>query len=96
MTQTPLVRAIAVAGSGVALAKAVGVTPMAVSHWKSRGVPAHQVLAIELATGVSRYELRPDIYPEQSSSMSTNVPPKQLLGQSIEDAVDLYSTGGAQ
>lgn len=52
-------------GSQAALAKAMGVTPMAVSQWKSRGVPAERVLALEAATGgrVLRHEIRPDIYP---------------------------------
>ncbi|MCP6536409.1 helix-turn-helix domain-containing protein, partial [Klebsiella pneumoniae] len=51
------------AGSGKALAQLLGVTPMAVSHWKVRGVPACQALPIERATGVPRHELRPDLYP---------------------------------
>jgi len=73
MNQTPLDRAIVEAGSGVALASVIGVTPMAVSHWRVRGVPAHQVLAIESATGVSRYDLRPDIYPRQSLTLNVNL-----------------------
>ena len=47
------------------LAAKVGVSPMALSNWKRRGVPPERVLDIERATGgqVSRHELRPDIYP---------------------------------
>lgn len=63
MNATPLERAILVAGSGKALAQLLGVTPMAVSYWKVRGVPARHALPIEKATGVSRHELRPDLYP---------------------------------
>ncbi|MBA1200487.1 helix-turn-helix domain-containing protein [Pseudomonas capeferrum] len=63
MNPTPLERAILAASSGKALAQILGVTPMAVSYWKVRGVPARHVLPIEKATGVSRHELRPDLYP---------------------------------
>ncbi|MBD1555216.1 transcriptional regulator [Pseudomonas typographi] len=68
MNPTPLERAILAAGSGKALAQLLGVTPMAVSYWKVRGVPARQALPIEKATGVSRHELRPDLYPTESLS----------------------------
>lgn len=88
MNQTPLDRAIVEAGSGVALASVIGVTPMAVSHWRVRGVPAHQVLAIESATGVSRYDLRPDIYPRQSLTLNVNLRAIALERQSDESAVN--------
>ena len=60
-------RAIAQFGTQTNLAKHIGVTTMAVSLWRKRGVPAQRVLAIEAATGhqVSRHELRPDLYPKE-------------------------------
>ena len=63
MKPTALDRAIRAATSGVALARLLDVSPMTISQWKVRGVPAKRVLSIEQATGVSRHELRPDIYP---------------------------------
>jgi len=63
MKPTPLERAILAVGTGKALAELLGVTPMAVSYWKVRGVPARQAIPIEQVTGVSRHELRPDLYP---------------------------------
>ncbi|MEX6663189.1 transcriptional regulator [Pseudomonas sp. W2-17] len=62
MKPTALERAILAAGSAKALARTLGVTPMTVSHWKVRGVPAERAVMIERATGVSRQDLRPDLY----------------------------------
>lgn len=68
MKPTPLDQAILAAGSAKALAELRGVTPMAVSYWKVRGIPAHHVLGIEAATGVSRHDLRPDLYPQPENA----------------------------
>lgn len=57
-------KASKILGSQAALAKALGVEPMAVSHWRTRGVPVGRCKAIEEATGgqVTRSELRPDVF----------------------------------
>jgi DNA-binding transcriptional regulator YdaS (Cro superfamily) len=59
---TAIERAIKKAGGQQVLADACGVKYQAVQKWLKR-VPAERVLAIESATGISRHELRPDIYP---------------------------------
>lgn len=53
------------AGSQSALARSLGVTQPAVWHWlnQSGRLPAEYVLKAERLYGVSRHELRPDIYP---------------------------------
>lgn len=56
-------RAVKKAGGQQALADICGVKYQAVQKWINNGVPAERVLMIETATGVSRHELRPDIYP---------------------------------
>lgn len=49
------------AGGPAALAKALGgVSSQAVSQWKK--VPAERVLDVERITGISRHELRPDVF----------------------------------
>ena len=59
----PLERAIETSGGASKLATALGVTKAAVSHWKRTGrVPARHCLHIEELSGVSRYDLRPDIF----------------------------------
>ena len=67
MTNQALRRAIALAGSQTALAAKIGKTQGHVSKWLERNVlPADMVIAIEQATGVSRHDLRPDIYPDEN------------------------------
>lgn len=52
--------AIKAAGGTIKLAAHLGITRQAVEQWTC--VPAERVLAVERFTGVSRYQLRPDIY----------------------------------
>jgi len=61
-----LKQAVNVSGSSKLLGQAIGVTPERVRMWLHRdNLPAEYVIAIERATGVSRHELRPDIYPKE-------------------------------
>lgn len=60
-TDIGLRRAIEAAGTSQKLAGDLGIKPQALSQWKR--VPPLRVLAVEEITGVSRHELRPDIYP---------------------------------
>ncbi len=50
-----------------ALADICGVSQTAVWKWlqSSKRLPAEYVLRVEAATGVSRHDLRPDIYPRE-------------------------------
>jgi DNA-binding transcriptional regulator YdaS (Cro superfamily) len=57
-----IAEAISKAGGPTKLGRALGITRQAVEQWKGRVVPPEHVLAIEKLTGVTRYELRPDIY----------------------------------
>ncbi len=56
------------AGGGLGpVAEKVGVRYQAVQQWLKRGkCPAERVIAVEAATGISRHELRPDIYPVEN------------------------------
>lgn len=67
MNENAAVRAAKVAGGQSALARILGCTPQAVQSMCASGnVPAARVLPIEKATGISRHELRPDLYPIES------------------------------
>ena len=59
MTTSATKRAISIVGSKV-LAREFGITRQAVEQWDQ--IPAKRVLRVEELSGVSRYELRPDIY----------------------------------
>lgn len=63
-----LEQAILESGGVAALARAIKVTPQAISQWDR--VPAERVIAVEEASGgkVSRGALRPDLYPTDAIS----------------------------
>ena len=62
MRDPGLARAIDKAGGVAELARKIGIAQPSVSNWNQ--VPAQRVIAVEAATGVSRRELRPDLYDE--------------------------------
>lgn len=63
MDMTALDRAVEAAGSQLALANALGIKSPSISGWYDRKkIPVERVIAIESATGVSRHELRPDVF----------------------------------
>ncbi|MFC5698609.1 transcriptional regulator [Pseudomonas sp. GCM10022186] len=71
MKENPAQRAAKAAGGQSALARALGCTPQAVQRMCATGhVPAERVLQIEAAVAarVTRYELRPDLYPCESNT----------------------------
>jgi TorA maturation chaperone TorD len=65
MRESGLDVAIRAAGGVGALARKIGISQPSVSNWSR--VPAERVLSIEVATGVDRSILRPDLYGERNS-----------------------------
>lgn len=97
MEQSPIQKAVAVAGSQTALARALGCTPQNVQHMCATGsVPAKHVLKIEASTGVSRTELRPDLYPASSADHAQKIPLEFQSEQTGNHAGRASSTGVAQ
>jgi DNA-binding transcriptional regulator YdaS (Cro superfamily) len=76
--ETPIERAIRLAGGTAALARLLGESMQTVSNWRARGeAPANRCPAIEMHTGVSRRELRADwqdYWPELQSDFSSPKP----------------------
>lgn len=71
--KTPLQRAVTLAGSQTELARRIGVQQAHVWNWLNRSkgkVPGEHVIPIEKATGVSRHELRPDLYPIEEGAQA--------------------------
>lgn len=64
---SPIEKAITAAGGLSALALLINTKPQVVQHWRTRGIPAERVIAIEAATGINRNELRPDLYPLEAT-----------------------------
>ncbi len=72
MRDPALEKAIGSVGGVRALARSLGISQPAISSWKR--VPADRVLSVEATTGVSRSDLRPDIYPELGPSTIAGQP----------------------
>ena len=63
-----LKRAIKAAGGLAGIAVPLGISMQAVSQWDE--VPPLRVLSIERISGISRHELRPDLYPIESPAVA--------------------------
>lgn len=63
--ESPVERAVRLAGSQSALAKIAGRSQPTVSLWikGNMKLPAECVLPVEAALGIPRHDLRPDLYP---------------------------------
>jgi DNA-binding transcriptional regulator YdaS (Cro superfamily) len=61
---SPIEKAIEALGGPTKAATALGLSnPSVILNWRKRGqVPADKVLAVEEASGISRHELRPDVF----------------------------------
>jgi DNA-binding transcriptional regulator YdaS (Cro superfamily) len=75
------VRAVSFAGSQSAFARACGCTPGNIHQLlkKRRLLPGEHVLKAEAATGVSRHELRPDLYPPEPADPVAVGPSREEL-----------------
>lgn len=65
-------------GAASELGRQIGVTHSAVLQWQHSGVPAVRVLDVERLTGISRHDLRPDIFgPSPDAAPTESVPDEQ-------------------
>ncbi|MCW2407871.1 MULTISPECIES: transcriptional regulator [unclassified Sphingobium] len=72
-----LMKAIEMLGGQSAMARLCELKQPSVWKWtrSSKRIPAEYVLRVEAATGVSRHDLRPDIYPRDHSASPTDAEP---------------------
>lgn len=71
MSHSALKRAVAYFGDNQSkFAAAIGTSQQLVSYWlrNEKALPAEWVLPTEKATGVSRHDLRPDLYPRDEAA----------------------------
>ncbi|HYD04305.1 MAG TPA: YdaS family helix-turn-helix protein [Reyranella sp.] len=70
MAQTVLQRAVEKVGGQSAFARLHGISQPTVWAWLKQGrrLPAEYVLRTEAETGISRHDLRPDLYPRESAA----------------------------
>lgn len=68
-TDSALAKAVRAAGSQSAFGRLIDKRQSVVHDWlrEEKQLPAEHVLAVEAATGVSRHDLRPDIYPREDT-----------------------------
>jgi len=71
MTKIAVVKACEAVGGQTALARRLGLKSQgSISRWVANGrVPAEKVLKVEEVSGVSRHDLRPDLYPRDSAAV---------------------------
>lgn len=76
-----LARAVDLIGGQSAMGRLIGVSQASVWRWVDleKHLPAEHVLKVEAATGVSRHDLRPDLYPRE------DVPEVSSLGGEAEE-----------
>ena len=67
------------------IAEGVGVKPQSVSNWSA--VPPRHVIAVERLSGISRTELRPDLYPPAGSDRQIVVRPLIKRGPPLRSRV---------
>jgi len=76
MTTVTIEQLVEKAGSQSDFARRIGTSQQLVSYWLSRRkneLPAEFVLAAEREFGISRHDIRPDIYPRDSLNEQAEV-----------------------
>lgn len=86
--------AVETAGTQVIFANALGVSQPTVCRWlnQSKQIPAEFVLRVERLYGVSKHDLRPDIYPASLAFGELDDLPEDTLANPLADrfcAIDL-------
>lgn len=73
------------------LAGKIGAAQGTIAHMKKRGmVLADWVIAVEKATGISRYDLRPDLYTQDEREAIVK---KSVAVAAVDDAVKVTMSG---
>lgn len=81
-TTAALRAAVDCVGSQSAMGRLLGLSQASVSKWVrlKKPLPAEHVLTVERATGISRHDLRPDLYPRESHPAPEGAAPDRYDG----------------
>lgn len=95
--ETSADRAERAAGGQAKLARILGLSQSTVNSWFRRRseLPAQHVLTVEKATGVSRHELRPDLYPLEDTPQPAQQSAAQPPASAPSPGSSLESAGGS-
>ncbi|WP_294257174.1 YdaS family helix-turn-helix protein [uncultured Sphingomonas sp.] len=87
---TPLAKAVRAAGSQSAFGRWIDRRQSTVFGWLKDGkpLPAEHVLEVERLSGISRHELRPDIYPQDHAQSANGTAVDALVGRPNAVACD--------
>ena len=80
-------RAVGIAGGQVALERLTGIRQQTLSYRLNNEIPLQsgdEVVAVEAATGVSRHDLRPDLYPREDTPAPPPASPSRAGGSPLE------------
>ncbi|BBC72896.1 conserved hypothetical protein [Altererythrobacter sp. B11] len=86
-SESALALAVRKAGSQTAFGRLIGKRQSVIHDWlrDEKPLPAEYVLAVEAATGISRHELRADIYPlAESPEPAASVAKTATTGDPLE------------
>ena len=77
--------AVTIIGGQSATSRLIGLSQQAISDRLAKGLPCPadngSVLKVEAASGTSRHDLRPDIYPRESIATHTDAEPTGAAGE---------------
>jgi len=68
MDNSVLEKVITASGGAAELARHLNISRSAIAQWQQ--VPVNRVLDVERITGISRHDLRPDIYGQRSDGVA--------------------------
>lgn len=89
---SPLALAVRKAGSQSAFARLLGKRQSVVFGWlaKNKDLPGEHVLTVERELGISRHDLRPDLYPHEAHTVALGLktpmrpPQSSIAGERLE------------
>ena len=83
LNDSALARAVRAVGTQTAFGVLIGKRQSVINDWlrQDKELPAEYVFTVEAATGISRHDLRPDIYPREEGPAAPAAGNDALAGE---------------